>query len=123
VSGVGETWAVTVTPGRSRGGCGITVGDGATQLTVALDHDAGTGQLSWFSAVGNVHTQNFTLPPSSSGELSLADDHGVISVLLAGRQVTTVSDATYKPPTSAGIVTYGDEASCDVEDVTVTTSP
>lgn len=123
VSGLGETWAVTATPGRSRGACGVTVGDGAIQLTVTLDREAGTGQLSWLSRVGNTHTQEFTLPPDPSGELTLAGDHGVIAVLLGGRRVTTVSDSSYKIPTSAGFVTYGDQASCDVDDISVTTTP
>ena len=122
VGGAGETWAVTVTPGRSRGGCGVTVGDGAIQLVVTLDRETGTGQLGWFSKLGNTHTQTFTLPPDTSGEVTLAGDHGVIAVLLGGRRVTTVSDPTYKIPTSAGFATYGDQASCDADDITVTTS-
>ena len=101
----------------------MTVGDGAIQLTVALDREAGTGQLGWFSRVGSTHTQEFTLPPDTSGELTLAGDHGVIAVLLNGRRVTTVSDPTYKVPTNAGFVTYGDQASCDVDDISVSSTP
>ncbi len=123
VTGVGETWAVTATPGRSRGGCGVTAGDGAIQLTVQLDRDAGTGLLGWFGRVGITHTQPFTLPPDTSGDLTLAGDHGVIAVLLGGRRVATVSDAEFKIPTTAGFVTYGDQASCDVDEVSVATSP
>ena len=38
VSGAGATWSVRITPGRTRGACGLYAGDGATQLVVTLDH-------------------------------------------------------------------------------------
>ena len=65
---------------------------------MTLDRETGTGQLGWFSQLGITHTQTFTLPPDTSGELTLAGDRGVIAVLLGGRRVTTVSDATLQDP-------------------------
>ena len=51
---------------------------------MALDREAGTGQLSWFGRVGITHTHHFTLPPDTSGELTLAGDGGVIASCSVG---------------------------------------
>jgi Novel STAND NTPase 1/TIR domain len=123
VSGAGETWAVSATPGRARGSCGVTATDGATQVVVTVDHDAGTGLIGWFNRVGNTHNEPFPVPVGATGELSLVGDHGVLAVLLGGRRVATVTDSSVKPPTSAGLATYGDSASCDADDFSVTTAP
>ena len=122
-SGAGATWAVSTTQGRSRGACGLYVTDGATQVTVTLDRDAATGTLAWFNQVGNTHNEPFTIPVGTAGELSLVDDGGVLAVLLGGRRVATVVDPVLRPPTGVGVATHGDAASCDFDDITLTTAP
>ena len=122
-SGAGDTWAVSTTQGRSRGQCGLYVTDGAAQVTVTLDRDAATGTLAWFNQVGNTHNEPFTIPVGTSGDLSLVDDRGVMAVLLGGRRVATVVDPVLRPPTGIGVATYGDAASCDFDDITLTTAP
>ncbi len=122
-SGAGATWAVTATQGRSRGECGLYVTDGTTQVTVTLDRDAASGTLAWFSKVGNTHNEPFTIPLGTSGELSLVDDSGVMAVLLGGRRVATVIDPGLRAPTGVGVATHGDAASCDFDDITLTTAP
>ncbi|QIG44294.1 TIR domain-containing protein [Nocardioides anomalus] len=123
VSGAGATWSVRVTPGRTRGACGLYAGDGATQLVVTLDRDSGEGRAEWFSGSGSTHVLPFTAPPGSAGPLALVDDQGVIAVLLGGRRVATTVDPVLRPPTTIGIATRGDTASCDVDDITLTTAP
>ncbi len=123
VSGTGDTWAVTATQGRARGGCGLYATDSVTQVTVTVDRDAGTGTLGWFSKFGNTHNETFTLPAGATGDLSLVDDRGVIAVLLGGRRLATVADAGLRPPTAVGVATHGDTASCDFDDITATTGP
>ena len=122
-SGAGATWAVSTTQGRSRGQCGLYVTDGTTQVTVTLDRDAASGTLAWFSQVGNTHNEPFTIPVGTAGELSLVDDGGVVAVLLGGRRVATVVDPVLRPPTGVGVATHGDAASCDFDDITLTTTP
>jgi WD40 repeat protein len=122
-SGAGSTWAVRTTQGRSRGQCGLYVTDGATQVTVTLDRDAAGGTLAWFNQVGNTHNEPFTIPVGAAGELSLVDDGGVVAVLLGGRRVATVVDPVLRPPTSIGVATHGDAASCDFDDIALTTAP
>ena len=122
-SGAGATWAVSTTQGRSRGECGLYVTDGSTQVTVTLDRDAASGTLAWFSQVGNTHNEPFTIPVGTAGELSLVDDGGVLAVLLGGRRVATVVDPALRPPTGVGVATHGDAASCDFDDITLTTAP
>ena len=119
----GDTWSVTATQGRARGQCGLYAGDGATQVTVTVDRDAGTGSLSWFNRVGNTHNEPFSLPVGSGGVLSLVDDAGVLAVLLGGRRLATVSDPSLAAPTAVGLATHGDAASCDFDDLTVATAP
>ena len=123
VSGTGDTWAVTATQGRARGGCGLYATDSVTQVTVTVDRNAGTGTLGWFSKFGNTHNETFTLPAGATGDLSLVDDRGVIAVLLGGRRLATVADAGLRPPTAVGVATHGDTASCDFDDITATTGP
>jgi hypothetical protein len=123
VTGAGDPWAVSVTPGRTRGACGLYVSDGTTQLAVTLDRDSGSGLVGWFSRLGNTHNEPFTVPATTAGDLELIGDRGVLAVLVGGRRVATVSDASVRPPTTAGVATYGDTASCDVDDITVTTAP
>jgi len=123
VTGAGDTWSVVANQGRSRGECGVYAGDGSTQLTVTVDRDTGTGTMGWFSTFGSTHSESFPVPPGSSGDLALVDDKGVIAVLMGGRRLATVSDPVLKPPTSVGLATRGDSASCDFDDITVTTAP
>ncbi len=122
-TGAGDTWAVTVTQGRSRGECGLYLTDGTTQLTVTLDRDTAAGTIAWFSQVGNTHNEPFTVPLGASGELTVVDDRGVLAVLLGGRRIATVVDPAVRPPTSVGVATHGDAASCDYDDITLTTAP
>jgi hypothetical protein len=122
-SGAGATWAVSTTQGRIRGQCGLYVTDGGTQVTVTLDRDAASGTLAWFSRVGNTHNEPFTIPVGASGELSLVDDRGVLAVLLGGRRLATVADPVLRPPTGIGVATHGDAASCDFDDISLTTAP
>jgi WD40 repeat protein len=121
-SGAGDTWAVSTTQGRNRGECGLYVTDGAAQVTVTLDRDAASGILAWFSKVGNTHNEPFTIPVGTAGELSLVDDGGVLAVLIGGRRVATVVDPVLRPPTGIGVATHGDAASCDFDDITLTTA-
>ena len=123
IEGAGETWSVSATQGRSRGECGIYANDGLTQLAVTIDRDAGSGTLAWFGKVGNTHNETFPVPPGLIGELTLVDDQGVIAVLVGGRRLATVTDPTLRAPSRAGVATHGDTASCDFDDVTVTTAP
>ncbi len=122
-SGAGATWAVSATQGRSRGGCGLYVTDGASEVTVTLDRDAASGTLAWFDNGGSTHNEPFTIPVGVSGELSLVDDGGVMAVLLGGRRLATVVDPVLGAPTGVGVATHGDVASCDFDDLTLTTAP
>jgi hypothetical protein len=122
-SGAGSTWAVSATQGRSRGECGLYVTDGTSQVTVTLDRDAASGTLAWFSQVDNTHNEPFAIPVGASGELSLVDDGGVMAVLLGGRRVATVVDPVLRAPSGVGAATHGDAASCDFDDITLTTTP
>ncbi len=123
VTAAGDTWAVAVTQGRARGECGLYAGDGSTQLSVTVDRDAGTGTMGWFSKFGSTHTETFSVPVGSSGALSLVDDNGVVAVLMGGRRLATVVDPVLRAPASVGVATRGDSASCDYDDITVTTAP
>ena len=123
VTVTGETWSVAVTQGRARGECGLYAGDGSSQLTVTVDRDAGTGTMGWFSKFGSTHTETFTVPVGSSGDLTLVDDKGVVAVLMGGRRLATVVDPVMRAPTSVGVATRGDTASCDYDDITLTTAP
>ena len=58
-----------------------------------------------------------------AGDVAVVDDQGVVVVLVGGRRVATVVDPVLKPPTSVGVATHGDAASCDYDDLTLTTSP
>jgi hypothetical protein len=122
-SGAGATWAVSTTQGRNRGECGLYVTDGAAQVTVTLDRDTASGTLAWFNKVGNTHNERFTIPVGTAGGLSLVDDGGVLAVLIGGRRVATVVDPVLRPPTGIGVATHGDAASCDFDDITLTTAP
>ena len=122
-SGAGATWAVSATQGRSRGQCGLYVTDGTTQVTVTLDRDVARGTLAWFNNVGNTHNEPFAIPVGAAGELSLVDDGGVMAVLLGGRRLATVVDPVLRAPTGIGVATHGDVASCDFDDITLTTAP
>ena len=119
----GDTWSVAATQGRARGQCGLYAGDGATQLTLTVDRDAGTGVLAWFNRVGNTHNETFSVPVGSGGELSLVDDGGVLAVVLGGRRVATVADPSIGAPTAIGVATHGDVATCDYDDIVVATTP
>jgi hypothetical protein len=123
VSGAGVSWAVVANQGRTRGQCGLYTNDGSTQLAVTVDRDAGTGTMTWFSLVGSTHTEQFSVPAGLAEDLALVDDHGVVAVLVGGRRVTTVVDPVLKPPSSIGVATHGDAASCDYDDLTLTTTP
>jgi hypothetical protein len=123
VTGVGDNWAVSATPGKTRGSCGVIASDGATQLVVTVDREAATGLIGWFNRVGSTHNEPFPIPAGATGDLTLVGDHGVLAVLMGGRRVATVSDSGFRPPTSAGLATYGDSASCDSDEFTVTTAP
>jgi hypothetical protein len=123
VTGAGDTWALDTSQGRSRGQCGLYLTDGTTELTVTLDRDAGTGTLAWFNRLGNTHNEPFTLPAGASADLSVVDDHGVVAVLLGGRRVATVADPGLRPPSAVGMATHGDPASCDYDDLTLSTAP
>jgi hypothetical protein len=122
-SGAGDAWAVVTNQGRSRGQCGLYTSDGSTQVAVTLDRDAGTGTMTWFSLVGSTHAEPFTVPAGVAEDLALVDDHGVVAVLVGGRRVLTVADPVLKPPTAIGVATHGDVASCDYDDLTLTTAP
>ena len=52
VTGVGDPWAVSVTPGQTLGACGLYMSDGKTQLVVTLDRATGTGLVGWFNLSG-----------------------------------------------------------------------
>jgi mRNA-degrading endonuclease toxin of MazEF toxin-antitoxin module len=73
--------------------------------------------------VGKTHNEPFTIPVGTAGELSLVDDGGVLAVLIGGRRVATVVDPVLRPPTAIGVATHGDAASCDFDDITLTTAP
>jgi hypothetical protein len=118
----GQTWEVSTTQGSSQGACGVYVTDGSSQLTATVD-DSGAGTLAWFSQSGNTHNEPFAVPPELTGELAMIDDHGVIAVLVAGRRVATVVDPSLGPPTAVGFASHGDRASCDYDDIAVTTAP
>jgi hypothetical protein len=122
-SGAGDAWAVVADQGRSRGRCGLYTSDGTTQLTVTVNRDAGTGTMTWFSLVGSTHTEDFTVPAGLAGDLALVDDHGVLTVVVGGRRVSTVDDPAVESPTAVGVATHGDTASCDYDDLTLTTAP
>ncbi|HET6939757.1 MAG TPA: WD40 repeat domain-containing protein, partial [Nocardioides sp.] len=122
-SGAGDTWAVVADQGRTRGQCGLYAADGSSQVAVTLDRDAGTGTMTWFSLVGSTHEEPFSVPAGLAEDLALVDDHGVVAVLVGGRRVVTVDDPVLKPPTTVGVATHGDTASCDYDDLTLTTAP
>jgi WD40 repeat protein len=122
-SGAGDTWAVVANQGRARGQCGLYASDGSTQVAVTLDRDSGTGAMTWFTLVGSTHTEPFSAPAGLADDLALVDDHGVVAVLVGGRRVATVADPALKPPTAIGVTTHGDAASCDYDDLTLTTAP
>ena len=121
--GAGDTWATSVTQTKTRGQCGVYVSDGGTQLTVTVDRDAGTGTMAWFNQLGNTHNEPFTVPAGVTGELTLVDDRGVLAVLIGGRRVATVVDPVLHPPSAVGVATHGDTATCDYDDLTLTTAP
>jgi hypothetical protein len=121
--GAGGTWAVMADQGRARGQCGLYASDGSTQVAVTLDSDSGTGAMTWFTLVGSTHTEPFSAPAGLADDLALVDDHGVVAVLVGGRRVATVADPALKPPTAIGVTTHGDAASCDYDDLTLTTAP
>ncbi len=123
VSGAGSTWAVRADQGRSKGQCGLYTSDGTNQLAVTLDRDAGTGSMTWFSLIGSTHTEQFSAPAGLAEDLTLVDDHGVLAVSVGGRRVATVDDPVLKAPTTLGVATHGDSASCDYDDLTLTTAP
>jgi hypothetical protein len=123
VSGAAGTWAVVADQGRSRGQCGLYTSDGTNQLAVTLDRDAGTGSMTWFSLIGSTHTEQFSVPAGLAEDLTLVDDHGVLAVSVGGRRVATVDDPVLKPPTAIGVATHGDSASCDYDDLTLSTAP
>ena len=123
VTGAGDLWAVSATAGRSRGGCGVLVSDGSTKLAATVDQETATGVLGWSNPLGGTHSEPFTLPPGAVGDLALVDDHGILAVLVGGRRVATVTDELLRPPTMVGIATHGDSASCDFDDLTLTTAP
>jgi hypothetical protein len=123
VSGAASTWAVVADQGRSRGQCGLYTSDGTNQLAVTMDRDAGTGSMTWFSLVGSTHTEQFSVPAGLAEDLTLVDDHGVLAVSVGGRRVATVDDPVLKPPSAIGVATHGDSASCDYDDLTLTTAP
>jgi WD40 repeat protein len=122
-SGAGDAWAVVSTQGRTRGQCGLYASDGNTQVTVAVDRDAGTGTMDWFSLLGTTHTEQFTVPAGLAQDLALVDDHGVLAVLVGGRRVSIVEDPVLKPPTEVGVATHGAAATCDYDDLALTTAP
>jgi WD40 repeat protein len=122
-SGAGPTWAVVADQGRNRGQCGLYTSDGTTQLSVTLDRDAGTGTIGWAGLLGSTHTEQFTVPEGLASDVAVVDDHGVLAVLVGGRRVATVVDPVLKPPTAVGVATHGDAASCDYDDLTLTTAP
>ena len=66
VGDLGGNWSVSATPGRSRGSCGVTATDGASQVAVTLERDAGTGLIGWFNRVGNTHNQPFQIPAGAT---------------------------------------------------------
>ena len=90
------------------------------KVTADSGIDALTHAIEAYTAVDN---ETFPLPPGLVGELTLVHDQGVVAVLLGGRRLATVSDPTLRAPTQAGLATHGDTASCDYDDVTVTTAP
>lgn len=122
-SGAGATWAVVADQGRNRGQCGLYTSDGTTQLSVTVDRDAGTGTMGWSSLLGSTHTEQFTVPSGLASDVAVVDDHGVVVVLVGGRRVATVVDPVLKPPTAVGVATHGDSASCDYDDLALTTAP
>ena len=122
-SGAGASWAVVADQGRNRGQCGLYTSDGTTQLSVTLDRAAGTGTMGWSTVLGSTHTEQFAVPAGLASDVAVVDDQGVVVVLVGGRRVATVVDPVLKPPTSVGVATHGDAASCDYDDLTLTTSP
>lgn len=122
-SGAGATWAVVADQGRNRGQCGLYTSDGNTQFSVTLDRAAGTGTMSWSSLLGSTHTEEFSVPEGLASDVAVVDDHGVVVVLVGGRRVATVVDPVLRPPTAVGFATHGDSASCDYDDLTLTTAP
>ena len=122
-SGAGASWAVVADQGRNRGQCGLYTSDGTIQLSVTLDRAAGTGTMGWSTVLGSTHAEQFAVPAGLASDVAVVDDQGVVVVLVGGRRVATVVDPVLKPPTSVGVATHGDAASCDYDDLTLTTSP
>ncbi len=90
---------------------------------VTVDRAAGTGTMGWFSQFGSTHSEPFEVPPGSSGNLGLVDDQGVLAVQIGGRRVATVVDPVLEAPTLIGVAARGDSASCEYDDITLTTAP
>jgi WD40 repeat protein len=121
VTGAADAWAVVATPiGGTGGDCGVTVTDGTDQVAVSVDRGGGTGRISWFTRLGLSSSLDFPVPPEADGDLALVGDRGVLAVLVGGRRVATVSDPNLGVPAAAGVAVVGDTATCDFDDVTVT---